>query len=417
MDFRRPDLKRKRRLRQIVLAAAAVVAMIAAAVGIGSLDSAAPRVDRATVWTDTVQSGEFVREVRGPGNLVPREIRWIPAQSAGRVEHIRVRPGAQVEPDTILVELSNPNLVEEAEEARWAIATAESQQASREADLDRQVLDARAVLMSLESEYESARLQADAESELAEQGIVSSIQSQQSALHANQLERRVEFESQRLARLHASTEAQRRAEQALVEQAGRQYQRLNRQVQNLQVRAGVAGMVQEVPVEEGQQLAAGVNVARVARPEELIAEIRISETRAREVVVGQPARIDTRSGIIPGTVMRIDPAVRDGTVTVDVELNGELPPGARPDLSVDGIVELDRLENVLHVARPAHGQPEASTQLFRVDADGYARRVPVALGRASVNRIEIVEGLQSGDLVVLSDMSQWDEHERIRLID
>lgn len=417
MDFRRPDLKRKRRLRQIVLAAAAVVALIAAAVGIGSLDSAAPRVDRATVWTDTVQSGEFVREVRGPGNLVPREIRWIPAQSAGRVERIRVRPGAQVEPDTILVELSNPNLVEEAEEARWAIATAESQQASREADLDRQLLDARAALMSLEAEYESARLQADAESGLAEQGIVSSIQSQQSALHANQLERRVEFESQRLARLQASTEAQRRAEQALVEQAGRQYQRLNRQVENLQVRAGVAGVVQEVPVEEGQQLAAGVNVARVARPEELIAEIRISETRAREVVVGQPARIDTRSGIIPGTVMRIDPAVRDGAVTVDVELIGELPPGARPDLSVDGIVELDRLESVLHVARPAHGQPEASTQLFRVDADGYARRVPVALGRASVNRIEVVEGLEPGDQVVLSDMSQWDEHERIRLVD
>lgn len=417
MDIQRPDLKRKRLIRYLLYAGLAITVVAAAVVGIGWLDTAAPRVERASVWTGTVERGEFVREVRGPGNLVAREIRWIPAASPGRVERIEVRPGAHVDSDSILAVLSNPDLEGKVEDARWAIATAEAQLDSLTADLDRQLLEAQAGLMSLEADVESARLQADAEAELAERGIVSTIQAAQSALRVSQLERRLVFERQRLDRLESVNRSRLESEQALVEQTRRQWRRLQRQAENLELRAGMAGVVQEVSIQEGQQLDAGVNVARIARPDELMAELRIPETRAREVLLGQTVRVDTRSGVIDGTVMRIDPAVRDGAVVVDVELNGELPAGARPDLSVDGLIELERVEQALHLARPAHGQPETTTRLFRIDPDGHARQVPVTLGRASVNRIEIRAGLRPGDEIILSDTSRFDRHERIRLTD
>ncbi len=417
MDIQRPDLKRKRFIRFSIIAAAAVAVLGTAVIMIASLDPAAPRIDRAAVWTGMAEHGEFVREVRGPGNLVPREIRWIPAASPGRVERIMVRAGASVDDDTILAVLSNPDLEGEAEEAEWAIATAQAQLDSLIAELDRQLLEGQAGVMSLEADLESAQLQADAEAELASRGIVSSIQAAQSSLRAAQLERRLDFERRRLERLESVTQSRLESERALVDQARRQWQRLQRQVDTLAVRAGMSGVVQEVSIQEGQQLSAGVNVARIVRPDELMAELRIAETRAREVMLGQIVRVDTRSGVIDGTVIRIDPAVRDGAVVVDVELNGALPPGARPDLSVDGLIELERIEHALHLARPAHGQPESSTRLFRVDPDGYARQVPVTLGRASVNRIEIREGLQPGDEVILSDTSRFDQHDRIRLTD
>ena len=417
MDIQRPDLKRKRFIRYLLYTVVAITVVIAAVVSISSLDTAAPRIERASVWTGTVEQGEFVREVRGPGNLVPREIRWIPAASPGRVERIEVRPGAHVDNDSVLAVLSNPALEGQVEDARWAIATAQAQFDSMTADLDRQLLEAQAGLMSLEADLESARLQSDAEAELAERGIVSTIQAAQSALRVTQLERRLVFEQQRLERLESVNRSRLESEQALVDQARRQWQRLQRQAEDLTVRAGMAGVVQEISIQEGQQLDAGVNVARIARPDELMAELRIPETRAREVLLGQTVRVDTRSGIIDGTVMRIDPAVRDGAVVVDVELNGQLPPGARPDLSVDGLIELERIDQTFHLARPAHGQPESTTRLFRIDPDGYARQVPVTLGRASVNRVEIREGLQPGDEVILSDTSRFDQHERIRLTD
>ena len=417
MDIQRPDLKRKRFIRYLIYAGVAVAVGAVAMIGIGSLDTAVPRVERATVWTGIVERGEFVREVRGPGNLVPREIRWIPAASPGRVERIEVRPGAHVDSDSILAVLSNPDLEGEVEDARWAIATAQAQLDSLTADLDRQLLEAQSGLMSLEADLESARLQADAEAELAERGIVSTIQAAQSTLRVDQLERRLVFERQRLERLESVNQSRLESEQALVDQARRQWQRLQRQADNLSVRAGMAGVVQEISIQEGQQLNAGVNVARIARPDELMAELRIPESRAREVLLGQTVRVDTRSGLIDGSVMRIDPAVRDGAVVVDVELNGELPPGARPDLSVDGLIELERIEQAVHLARPAHGQPETTTRLFRIEPDGYARQVPITLGRASVNRIEIREGLHPGDEIILSDTSRFDQHERIRLTD
>ena len=415
MDIQRPDLKRKRFIRYLLYSVAVLGILSIAAFSITTLETAAPRVDRASVWTGTVEQGEFVRDVRGPGNLVPREIRWIPTASPGRVERILVRPGAQVYDETVLAVLSNPDLEGEVEEAEWAIVTAQARFDSLAAELDRQLLESQAGVMSLEADLESTRLQANAESELASRGIVSTIQAAQSSLRTEQLERRLDFERQRLERLESVNRSRLESERALVDQARRHWQRLQRQVDSLSVRAGMSGVVQEISIQEGQQLLAGVNVARITRPDELMAELRIPETRAREVLLGQLVRVDTRSGIINGTVIRINPAVRDGAVLVDVELNGALPSGARPDLSVDGLIELERIELALHLARPAHGQPESTTRLFRIDPDGYARQVPVTLGRASVNRIEIREGLQPGDEVILSDTSRFDQHDRIRL--
>ncbi|MGY6554575.1 MAG: efflux RND transporter periplasmic adaptor subunit [Wenzhouxiangella sp.] len=417
MDYQRPDLARRRKLRRLVYAAVVCLTVIAAAVAVSTLETAAPRIDRTTIWTGTVERGEFVREVRGPGRLAPREIRWIPAASPGRIDRILVRPGTVVDADAVLMVLSNPDLVEDAEEARWAIVSAEASLAALEADLDRSLLDAEAGVMGLEADLESARLQADAEAELARRAIVSTIQAAQSAMRVSQLQKRLDFERRRLLRLQSANEARRQSEQALLDQARRHHQRLVRQVEDLAVRAGMSGVVQEISVQEGEQLAAGVNVARIARPDELIAELRIPETRAREILLGQIVRVDTRSGVIDGSVMRIDPAVRDGAVLVDVALNGQLPPGARPDLSVDGLIELERVGDALHLARPAHGQAESTTRLFRIDADGHARQIPVTLGRASVNRIEVREGLRVGDEIILSDTARFDQHPTIRLTD
>jgi len=415
VDIHRPELKRQRKRRQWLYVAVAVAAAAIVGIGVYSLDPATPTVARNSVWTDTVRSGEFVLEVRGPGSLVPKEIRWIPAASAGRVERILVKPGARVEADTILVELSNPELVQAADEARWQAQAAEAEWQSLQAELDRQLLDARADFAAVQADYESARLQAEAEGGLAKDGVVSMLQYRQSQLRADQLQVRVELEEQRIERLKASVTAQLAARRAVVEQANQLRLQRDRQVADLEIRAGIAGVLQQVPVEEGQQVQLGANVARVARPDELIAELRIAETQARDVQLDLPVRVDTRNGIVPGRVMRIDPAVQNGTVQVDVELTADLPAGARPDLSVDGTIVIERLSNVVFVGRPAYGQPDSTLSLFKVDANGEAQRVDVALGRASINLIEVRSGLVPGDLVVLSDTSAWDEYDAIRL--
>jgi HlyD family secretion protein len=415
VDIHRPELKRKRRQRQWIYVAVAVVAVAFAVVGVSSLDPAAPTISRSAVWTDTVQEGEFVREVRGPGTLVPKEIRWVPAASAGRVERILVKPGARVEADTVLAELSNPELVQQADEARWQAAAAVADWQSLEAELDRQILDAQAGLAAVRSDFESARLQAEAEGGLAKDGVVSMLQYRQSQLRSDQLEIRVDLEEQRITRLEASVKAQLTARQAVVEQAKQLQEQRERQVADLRIRAGIAGVLQQVPVEEGQQVELGANVARVARPDELIAELRIAETQARDVQLDQPVRIDTRNGVVPGRVVRIDPAVQSGTVQVDVEMTAELPSGARPDLSVDGVIEIERLSDVVFVGRPAYGQPESGLSLFRLDTEGTAQRVDVVFGRASVNLIEVRSGLEPGDRVILSDTSAWNDFDTLRL--
>lgn len=355
-------------------------------------------------------------QVRGPGVLAPTEIRWVSAQTAGRVERILVRPGAAVEPDTLIAEMSNPDLVQQTEEARFALIAAEAELTERKLRLSSQQLDMHIAMAEARAEYESARLQSEAERDLSERGIVPAIQYRRSELLAEQLKFRLEAEEERLAQFAKSVNAQTASQQARIDQHRNAYERRLAQLDSLQVKAGIAGVLQQVPVEEGQRVTLGANIARVARPDDLQAELRIAETRARDIQIGQPVKVDTRNGIVDGRVIRIDPAVQAGNVQVDVELNGELPRGARPDLSVDGMIELERLENVVYTGRPAFGQSDSSISLFRLTEDGReAIRVPVRLGRSSVNDIEITEGLVPGEQVILSDTPAWDDHDRIQL--
>jgi HlyD family secretion protein len=414
MDIPRPELKRRKRLRQASLAAAVALSLIIVTVVLARLDPAAPSVPRASVWVDSVREGEMLRQVRGPGTLVPREIRWIAAQTDGRIDRVIVRPGAVVEADTVLVEMSNPDLVQETEEARYALEAAEAEHVEMELQLKSQQLDQRAAFAAARAEYEGARLQAQAEKEAG--GVVPALQYQRSELLAEQLKVRMDIEKERLDQFSATVEAQIAASRARVAQVRNAYERRVRQVESLCVRAGVAGVVQQVLVEDGQNVTLGANIARVARPDDLQAELRIPETQARDVQLGQTVAVDTRNGIVSGRVMRIDPAVQEGTVQVDVELTGKLPLGARPDLSVDGTIEIERLPQVVFTGRPAYGQPNTTISLFKLTDEGrYAVRVPVELGRTSVNAVEIVQGLAPGDEVILSDTSAWDDSDRIRL--
>ncbi|RFF30217.1 efflux RND transporter periplasmic adaptor subunit [Wenzhouxiangella sediminis] len=416
MDIARPELKHRKRVKRLIWIAAGLVALVIVAVALASLEPAAPSVDRAAVWTDTVERGEMLRQVRGPGVLVPREIRWVAATTEARVDRVLAKPGAIVEPDTILVEMSNPELAQQVREANSELVAAEADYAALEVRLQSQVLDQRATMAQVRSDARGARLQAEAEAQLVEQGILPRIQYQRSLLDADQLEERLAIEEERSAQFRDSVEAQLRAARARIDQLENVVELRRQQLGNLTVRAGINGVLQELSVEEGQRLTPGQNIARVARPDTLIAELRIAETQAKDVQLEQSVEVDTRNGVVAGRVMRIDPRVANGTVQVDVELTGELPPGARPDLSVDGTILIEKLEDVLFVGRPAYGQPESTVRLFRVDPQTQtAVRVPVELGRSSVNVIEVRQGLQVGDTVILSDTSAWDEYDRIRL--
>ncbi len=416
MDIARPELKQRKRIKRIAWIGLAVVAAVFAVIALARLEPAAPAVDRATVWTDTVKRGEMLRQVRGPGVLAPREIRWIAATTEARVDRVLVKPGAAVEPDTVLVEMSNPTLAQQVLEARSEVVAAEADFAALRVRLQGQVLDQRSTLAQIRAESESARLQVEAEAQLLEKNILPRIQYQRSVLTANQLEERLAIEQERVEQFQDSVDAQLRAARARIEQLETMADYRESQLASLDVTAGISGVLQELTVEAGQRLAPGENIARVARPDSLMAELRIPETQAKDVQLGQAVEVDTRNGIIAGEVIRIDPRVANGTVQVDVELTGELPAGARPDLSVDGTIQIERLDDVLYVGRPAYGQPEATVRLFRIDpTDGSAVRVPVELGRSSVNLIEIRQGLAAGDQIILSDTAAWDDHDRIRL--
>lgn len=413
MDIPRPELKRRKRTRQLLVGGGVAVALLVATYLLAQLEPAAPSVSRASVWVDSVREGEMLREVRGPGTLVPREIRWIAAQSSGRVERIVVRPGAAVEADAVLIEMSNPDLKREAEEARYELEAGKAELTELELNLRSQQLDQRAAVAAARAAFEGARLQAEAEKA---SGVVPGLQVRRSELLAEELKTSLEVEEERLAQFAGSMAAQVAARRARLAQNQNAYERVLEQVEELAVRAGVAGVVQQVTVEEGESVASGANVARVARPDELQAELRVPETQARDVQLGQLVRVDTRNGIVEGLVSRIDPAVRDGTVQVDVELTGKLPHGARPDLSVDGTIEIERLPRVVYTGRPAYGQPNSTISLFKLVEEGeYAVRVPVEVGRTSVNAVEIIQGLAPGDEVILSDTSAWDDNDRIRL--
>ncbi|MGA9341022.1 MAG: HlyD family efflux transporter periplasmic adaptor subunit [Rhodanobacteraceae bacterium] len=415
MDIARPELKKRKRRRQMLIGGAIAVVLIVGGIAIARLGPAVPSVERSSVLIDTVKRGELLREVRGPGTLVPKEIRWIAAETDARVDRILVRPGAKVEPDTVILELSNPTVQDHLLTAKAAVTAGEADLTAKKLELKSHLLDEQSAHAQANSDYEAARMQAQAEKSVAAKGIIPRVQYEKSLIALKQLQYRVDIEKQRVAEFSNSISAQTAAEQARLNQLVGARDLAQRQADALKVRAGIAGVLQQVPVEEGQQVTAGTNLARVARPDSLRAELRIAETQAKDVVIGQKVKVDTRNGIIDGKVTRVDPAVQNGTVEVDVDLIGKLPPGARPDLSVDGTIEIERLPDVLYVGRPAFGQPDSEVRLFRIGEDGIATRVPVRLGKSSVNLIEIKQGLKAGDRVVLSDTSAYDQYDRIKL--
>ena len=416
MDIPRPDQAKKKRVRRTLYAVGILIVIPLITLGLSKLKPAAPSVERATVWVDSVKRGEMLRQVRGLGTLVPKEILWIPATTDGRVVRRYVLPGTPVKSDTVILELANPELEQSALDAEWQLKAAQAQYNSLKAQLDSQLLDQRAAAATVHSDYTQAKLNAEKDSELAKLGLGAELNVKVSRAKAEALATRDQIEKERLSVSAASAQAQLAAQKARVEQLRALDELKKSQLDSLRVRAGTEGVLQELSVEVGQRVTAGTILAKVAQPTRLKAQIRVPETQAKDVQIGQVASIDTHNGVVPGRVSRIDPAVQNGTVTVDVSLEGALPQGARPDLSVDGTIEIERLPDVLYVGRPVHGQPESTVGLFKLTDDGKeAVRVPVKLGRSSVSTIEVVSGLKVGDQVVLSDMSQWDGFDRIRL--
>jgi HlyD family secretion protein len=416
MDIARPDLPAKRRQRRIVIGTVVVALLGGAGVAVSKLEPAAPSVDAATMWIDTVKRGELVRDVRGIGTLVPEDIRWIPATSDARVERILVHPGTTVKADTVILELSNDELQLSMLDAESQYRAAEAQLAEARARIEATRLDQEASAARVASEARQARLRANAEAELAKDGLVAELNANLSKAAAEELESRSKIEQERLRINTGSIEAQIAVARATVEQRRAVAELRRAQVSGLRVRAGIDGVLQQVPVEVGQRVTPGTNLARVAEPSRLKAVIRVPETLAKDITVGLPCKVDTRNGIVDGRVARVDPAVQAGTVAVDIALTGPLARGARPDLTVDGTIELERLRDVLSVGRPAQAAENATLGLFRVDpASQIATRTSVQLGRASVNQVEIRSGLKEGDRVILSDTSTWDAVDRLKL--
>jgi HlyD family secretion protein len=416
MDVARPNVAKKKRRRRILFASGGALALILITVALSHLKPAVPSVDRSTVWIDTVKRGPMVREVRGLGTLVPEEIRWIPANTEGRVEKIVVRPGTHVKADTVILELSSPELEQAAHEAESKLKAAEAEFTTLEAKLQRDLLDQESNTARVHSEYEQARMESETNEQLKKNGLVAELQYKTAQVKAAELANRDGIEQKRLTFARESIAPQLASKQAEVDQVKAAAQLKIDQVEALHVKAGMNGVLQQMPVDVGQRVKIGDNLARVADPTKLKAEIKIAETQAKDIQIGEKATIDTRNGIASGHVIRVDPAVEQGTVKVDAQLDGELPRGARPDLTIDGTIELERLDDVIYVGRPAFGQENNTVGIFKlVSGSSDAVRTPVKLGRSSVNSIEILSGLQPGDQVILSDTSAWDAHERIRL--
>jgi HlyD family secretion protein len=412
---RSPEFKRKKKIRQIIYGVVALLVITAISVGVSRLKPAAPSVERSTIWIGTVKRGPMLRQVRGSGTLVPEEIRWIPSTTQGRVETILLRPGAQVKPDTVILELSNPELQQAVREAQLAYQSAQAAFINRKAELESALLSQQADVAGIQASYNNAVMNRDAQEKLWSDKLVSEIQLKQSRSAADELENRLKIAKERLRMSTEGIKSQLAPQEADVDQKRAAYELRVQQLGDLKVKAGMNGVLQEVPVERGAQVGPGANLARVADPSTLKAELRIAETQTRDIRIGQFAEVDTRNGKVKGKVARIDPKATGGTVGVDVILEGELPSGSRPDLSVDGEIELERLSNVVYVERPAFGQENSTVGLFKLTGDGEAIRTNVKLGRTSVNQVEILEGLQPGDQVVLSDMSAQDAYDRIRI--
>jgi len=418
MDIARPEFKKQKRRKQAVIGIIAVLIATAAFVGVSRLKPAAPSVERSTVWTDTVKRGPMLRQVRGLGTLVPspEDVRQIPAETEATVMRIRVLPGTQVTADTVLLEMSNPETEQAAADADLQLKAAEAELKSLKVKLDSDLMTQRAGAATVSADYSQAQLQAETDKELYNLGVISGLTYKASSGKANELNTRNNIENERLQINQQAIRSQLAVQEAKVDEMRALADLKKKQLNDLKVRAGISGVLVDLPLQVGQHVQPGTMLAKVVQPEHLMASLKIPETQARDVQINEPATIDTHNGVVSGTVMRVDPAVQNGTVTVDVRITGELPKGARPDLSVDGTIDLEKLDNVLYVGRPAFGQENSTISLFRLDSQGQdAMRVPVKVGRASVNAIQILEGLREGDTVILSDMSRWDNAERIRL--
>ncbi len=418
MDIARPDLKRQKRRRQIILLAVVMVLVVATTAAVLRLKPAAPSVERGTVWTDTVKRGSMLRQVRGLGTLTPTQeaIRQIPAETEATVVRIRMLPGSQVKADSILVEMSDPQVEQAALDAQLQMKAAEAAFQSLRVTLDSALMDLKASAATVTADYEQAKLQGETDKALFDMGVISGLAYKSSKGKADELTIRNDLEMQRIAVNQKAIESQLAEQQAKIDQMRTLFELKQKQLDALKVRAGIDGVLVDLPLQVGQRVSPGTMLAKVVAPNHLMAVLKIAETQARDVQIGEPASVDTHNGVISGTVMRVDPAVENGTVTVDIKLTGDLPNGARTDLSVDGTVDLERLDNILYVGRPAFGQESSTISLFKLDPDGGgAVRVPVKVGRASVNSIQVIDGLREGDTVILSDMSRWDSTDRVKL--
>src|SRR5215216_2243035 len=417
MDIKRPPKSKiKKKIRNAVMIVIGLAAIGGITYGLTKLKPAAPTLDRSTAVIETVKRGEMIRDVRGNGTLVPEVTRWVPAPADGRVERILLKAGVEVDPSTVIAELSNPQLEQQATDTDLQVKSAEFDQENLKVKLESDTMTQKAAIATINAQYSQAKLQLDADEVLGKQGLVSELTLKISRVSVQDLANRLKVEQERLAVSSKSTKAQLNAATSRLQQLRALAALRRKQVEDLKVRAGTAGVLQQVSVTEGQQVTPGFNIARVADPASLKAVLRVAETQIKDVRVGQPVVVDTRNGLIQGTVSRIDPAAREGTFEIDASLNGPLPQSARPDLSVDGTIELERLKDVLKVGRPAFGQAQQTIGMFVLSPDGTeAERRTVKLGRNSVSTIEILEGLREGDQVIISDTSALDSYNRIRI--
>jgi len=427
MDIQRKGVGKKKAIRLAITLVVLAVAGVGITIGLAKLKPAAPGVEMSTLWPDTVRRGPMLREVRGLGTLVPENTMLITARTDGRVERILIRPGTQVKADSVVMILSSPELENTLVAAEYAQKAAEADYQNLKVTLQKQLFDMQAAAAQIEADYNTAKLQADRDEALAKEQLLPKVDAEISRVKAQQLLERVQIEKKRMATYGDQEKAQLDAQNVKVQQLRADYGLKKSQVDQLKVRAGFDGTLQALPppmaaVEEGQKVSAGAALGKIAQPSHLKAELKIAETQVKDIAQGQPAVIDTRlagggsNGLIEGRVFRIDPSILNGTVTVDVALKGALPPGARPDLSVDGTIQLEKLDDVVFVGRPVFGQQDATVQIFKIDPDGkYASKVKVTFGRSSVNTIEVKDGLKVGDRVILSDMSAYDNYDRIKL--
>jgi RND family efflux transporter MFP subunit len=420
MDIARPEFRERKRRKQIAIAAGVLVVVAVLTFIVLRLRPAAPTVERGTVWTDSVKRGSMLRQVRGIGSLVPSQesVLQIPAETEATVVRIRMLPGSVVKPDSIILEMSNSQVEQAAVDAHLQYKAAEAEYQSQRRKLESDYMTQKSGAATVKADYSQAKLQSETDKALYDLGVISGLAYKNSKGKADELTIRNGLADQSLESTQKAADAQLAEQQAKVDQMRVLAELKQKQLDALKVRAKIDGVLVDLPLHVGEHVAPGAMLAKIIQPNHLMAELKVAETQARDVQIGEPASVDTHNGVIPGSVMRVDPAVQNGTVTVDVKLTGEMPKGARPDLSVDGTIDLERLDNVLYVGRPAFGQENSTISLFKLDGDMKdAIRVPVKVGRASVNSIQVVEGLHEGDTVVLSDMSRWDNTDRIRLQD